>query len=74
MRGNNDRIHIEDHLGVISLKRTPQRLKSFRRNANSLKQWNVHVLEGVDGAQQRTIQTITTNQHQALLMDGVQEQ
>tara|TARA_B100000674_G_C37973878_1_gene978347 strand:- start:3037 stop:3828 length:792 start_codon:yes stop_codon:yes gene_type:complete len=44
--------YIDDHLIVISLKRTPHRLESFfKRNANALEDWNVHVLDGVDGTQ-----------------------
>ena len=48
--------HIHDHLSVISIKRTPQRLKDFfKRNACALKDWNVHVLDGVDGTQHKRL-------------------
>ena len=53
MRGNNDRIHIEDHLSVISLKRTPQRLKSFFGAIQLFKTVEYHVLDGVDGASKK---------------------
>lgn len=52
MRRDNGPDCSHDHLSVISLKRTPQRLDGFfKRNAHALEQWNVHVLEGVDGVQ-----------------------
>ena len=52
MQNDNARNHINDHLSVISLKRTPQRLDDFyRRNSHTLKEWNVHLLEGIDGKQ-----------------------
>ena len=48
--------HIHDHLSVISLKRTPQRLKDFfRRNSHCLKEWNVHIVDGIDGNQQKEL-------------------
>ena len=41
---------ISAQLSVITLKRTPQRLKWFlERNAKPLKSWNLHVIEGIDG-------------------------
>ena len=52
MQNDNARNHINDHLSVISLKRTPKRLdKFFQRNSHTLKEWNVHLLEGIDGKQ-----------------------
>lgn len=45
-----------DDLYVISLKRTPQRLESFyERNADNLREWNVHVIYGVDGTEQKEV-------------------
>ena len=45
-----------DHISVISLKRTPERLeKFFHRNEEALKDWNVHIIEGVDGIQQKEL-------------------
>ena len=42
---------ITAQLSVITLRRTPQRLKWFlERNAKPLEDLNLHVLEGVDGA------------------------
>ena len=56
MQSNSSQHHTNDHLCVISLKRTPQRLQDFfRRNTQALENWNVHVLEGVDGAQQQEL-------------------
>ena len=50
----NSRFH--DHLYVISLKRTPKRLEGFfKRNAEALTEWNVHVLDGVDGTEQKEV-------------------
>ena len=41
---------------MISLQRTPQRLKDFfERNSLALEHWDVHVLEGVDGIQQKEV-------------------
>ena len=38
------------HLSIITLRRTPQRLKWFLKcNAKTLENWNVHVIEGIDG-------------------------
>ena len=52
MQGDKAHNQIDDHLSVISLKRTPQRLDDFlRRNSHTLKEWNVHLLEGIDGSQ-----------------------
>ena len=52
MQGDNSQTQIDNHLSVISLKRTPQRLNDFfRRNSHTLKEWNVHQLEGIDGSQ-----------------------
>ena len=48
--------HIQEHICVISLKRTPERLKDFfRRNTHCLENWQVHVLYGVDGNQHEDI-------------------
>ena len=53
MQNDNAYNLVNNHLSVISLKRTPQRLNDFyRRNAHTLKDWNVHLLEGIDGTQQ----------------------
>ena len=50
MQGDNAKNYLDNHLSVISLKRTPQRLDDFlRRNSHTLKEWNVHLLEGIDG-------------------------
>ena len=52
MKSHNE----QDHISVISLKRTPDRLKEFfRRNASALEHWHVHVVDGVDGAQQKQV-------------------
>ena len=41
---------ISAELSVITLRRTPQRLKWFLEcNAKALEGWNVHVIEGFDG-------------------------
>ena len=46
----------KDHLCVITLKRTPDRLQYFfRRNVQALKKWNVCVIEGIDGDQQKDL-------------------
>ena len=56
MQGDNTHSRFQDHLYVISLKRTPQRLEGFfKRNAQTLDEWNVHVIDGVDGAEQKEI-------------------
>ena len=56
MQGDNSHSRFQDHLYVISLKRTPKRLEGFfERNADALDEWNVHVLDGVDGAEQKEI-------------------
>ena len=55
MQGDNTHSRFQDHLYVISLKRTPQRLEAFKRNAQTLDEWNVHVIDGVDGAEQKEI-------------------
>ena len=56
MQGVNTRSRFQDHLYVISLKRTPQRLEGFfKRNAHALNEWNVHVIDGVDGTEQKEI-------------------
>ena len=56
MKGNKTSNQIPDNLCVISLKRTPKRLEEFyRRNNNALEQWNVHVLEGIDGKQHKEL-------------------
>ena len=39
------------HLSIITLRRTPKRLKWFLEcNVKALANWNVHIIEGVDGA------------------------
>ena len=44
------------HLSIITLRRTPQRLKWFLEcNAKALENWNVHIIEGVDGVTHRNI-------------------
>ena len=41
---------------MISLKRTPRRLKGFfDRNAHALEHFNVHILEGLDGTQHKEL-------------------
>ena len=56
MQVNNASSRLDNHLIVISLKRTPERLKGFlKRNAYALEHWDVHVLEGIDGEQQKEI-------------------
>ena len=56
MQSSSSQHHTIDHLCVISLKRTPQRLQDFfRRNSQALENWNVHILEGVDGAHQQEL-------------------
>lgn len=46
----------KDHLSVITLKRTPERLeKFFKHNKQALDELNVHIIQGVDGAQQREL-------------------
>ena len=41
---------MSDQLCVITLRRTPQRLKWFLEcNAKALESWNVNVIEGIDG-------------------------
>ena len=45
-----DAFKMNDHLSVISLKRTPGRLQAFfHRNEETLRDWKVHVIDGVDG-------------------------
>lgn len=47
---------MSSHLSVITLKRTPQRLKWFiQRNAKSLEDWNVNVISGIDGIDQKNL-------------------
>lgn len=56
MQGDNTLDYNSNHLSVISLKSTPQRLEEFfRRNSRSLEHWNVHVLDGVDGPEHREL-------------------
>ena len=56
MQSSSSQHHTIDHLCVISLKRTPQRLQDFfRRNSQALENWKVHILEGVDGAHQEEL-------------------
>ena len=56
MQRDNAISRFHDHLYVISLKRTPERLEGFiERNAEALTEWNVRVLDGVDGAEQKEI-------------------
>ena len=46
----------KDHLSVITLKRTPERLENFfKHNKQALDKLNVHIIEGVDGVQQREL-------------------
>ena len=46
----------QDHICVISLKRTPERLKDFfRRNTRCLENWNIHIIYGVDGNQHEDV-------------------
>ena len=56
MQRHNSQHQVKDHLCVITLKRTPDRLQEFfRRNAEVIEQWNVRVLEGIDGSQQKEL-------------------
>ena len=44
------------HLSIITLRRTPKRLKWFLEcNAKALENWNVHIIEGVDGVTHKNI-------------------
>ena len=56
MQINNAKSNVCDHLSVISLRRTPERLEGFfRRNSHTLEGWRIHIVEGVDGNQQTEI-------------------
>ena len=56
MQRHSSQHQVRDHLCVITLKRTPDRLKEFfRRNAEAIEQWNVCVFEGIDGDQQKEL-------------------
>ena len=56
MQSNNTNSRLHDYLYVINLKRTPKRLEGFfERNAEALTEWNVHILDGVDGTEQKEV-------------------
>ena len=56
MKKNKTHQYNQDHLSVISLKRTPHRLDNFfRRNYYALNHWNIHIIDGVDGEQHREV-------------------
>ena len=73
MQGDNTHSRFQDHLYVISLKRTPQRLEGFFSNAQTLDEWNVHVIDGVDGAEQEIFKRSRLIS-QNILRVGAQEQ
>ena len=56
MRRLSSQCKIDDQLCVISLRRTPQRLKDFfQRNAEALRHWDVRIIEGIDGNLQKEL-------------------
>ena len=56
MQGHSSQHQSKDRLCVITLKRTPDRLKDFfRHNSQALEQWDVCVVEGIDGDQHKEL-------------------